>query len=52
MRMQQAHKDLFSPSELRKSSGQNGASQTGYETWICELGKKAFVNLDVEINER
>jgi hypothetical protein len=24
----------------------------GYETWICELGKKSFVNLDVEVNER
>ncbi len=27
-------------------------SETGYETWICELGKKTFVNLDVEVNER
>jgi hypothetical protein len=50
--MQQAHKRSFPCAELHKSCGQNRASQTGYETWICELGKKTFVNLDVEVNEK
>jgi hypothetical protein len=48
MRMQ----SKFLLAEFPKSSGQNGTSQTGYETWICELGKKSVVNLDVVANER
>jgi ribosomal protein L37AE/L43A len=52
MRMQQVHKDLFSSAELCKSCGQNRTSQTGYETWICKLGKKSFVNLDIKVNKR
>jgi hypothetical protein len=43
MRMQ----STFLLAEFPKSSGQNGTSQTGYETWIYELGKKSFVNMDV-----
>ena len=42
----------FPCAELRKSCAQNRASQTGYETWNCELGNKIFVNLDVEVNEK
>jgi hypothetical protein len=49
MRMQQSK---FLLAEFPKSSGQNGTSQTGYETWICGLGKKSFVNLDIVVNKR
>ena len=45
-------KRSFPCAELRKSCAQNRASQTGYETWNCELGNKIFVNLDVEVNEK
>jgi hypothetical protein len=38
--------------DLCKTCGQNVTSQTGYETWICEVGKNTFLNLDFEVNER
>ena len=35
------HSHSYSPGVgLCKTCGQNVTSQTGYKTWLCELGKK------------